>query len=298
MILKFNKKKVNIGHEELAYVEHGEGSKVLLLIHGNLSSSLHYEPLIKELEKDYKVYAPDLRGFGDSSYNNRFDSIEEIAADIILFIEKLNLKDVNIVGWSAGGAVAQVVAGERPELVEKMVLIATGSPKGFPVFKKDENNNILIGQTYRSKGDLAKDPLQVAPVLNMLMTQNAAMMAYVWDLTIYNIGNKPTTEENAIYINESLKQKSLVDIDWALCKFNITNESGFYGPGTGLINKINAPTLILWGDHDLTVNKYMFDETLRLFNGKAKSIVYENCGHSPIVDRPKQVSEDIKNFIK
>ena len=97
MILKFNKKKVNIGHEELAYVEHGEGSKVLLLIHGNLSSSLHYEPLIKELEKDYKVYAPDLRGFGDSSYNNRFDSIEEIAADIILFIEKLNLKDVNIV---------------------------------------------------------------------------------------------------------------------------------------------------------------------------------------------------------
>ncbi len=297
MFLKLDKKFIDLGHEKLAYVTYGSGKEILVLVHGNFSSSYHFEPIIKLLGDDYTIYAPDVRGFGDSSYNNRFDSLEELADDIIKFIERLHLGNVYLAGWSAGGAIAQVVACERPDLVKKLVLIAPGSPKGYPVFKKGPKNEILLGQIYTSKEELATDPVQVAPMLGILQTQNAAAMRYIWDLAIYSSGNKPDEESSTYFIAESLKQKNLVDLDWALCKFNITHEVGFYGPGTGLIDQLKVPTLILWGNKDLTINKYMLDETVRLFGRHATTQVYDGCGHSPIVDRPQQVVADMKAFL-
>lgn len=298
MFLTFDKLKVNLGHETLAYVQTGQGKETLVLLHGNVSSSLHFEPLIRALQDRYHIYAPDLRGFGDSSYNNRFDSIEELADDVIKMIEKLNLGPVSLVGWSAGGAVAQVVAGERPDLVKKLILIAPGSPKGYPVFKKGKENEVLVGEIYTSKEELAKDPVQVAPMVQILENKNATFMSYLWDLTIYNAGNKPSKEAATCYVAESLKQRNIIDIDWALCKFNISLEPGFYGMGSGLIEHIQSPILVIWGNQDLTVNRAMIDETMRLFQKRAKLLVYEGCGHSPLADRPLQLARDIVSFLQ
>lgn len=298
MFPSLSKRQLNLGHETLAYVHVGQGKETIVMIHGNVSSSLHFEPLIKRLSSHYQVYAPDLRGFGDSTYHNRFDSIEELADDIIKFIEKLQLGAVHVVGWSAGGAIAQVIASERPDLVKKMVLIAPGSPKGYPVFKKGSNQEVLIGEIYTTKEELATDPIQVAPMIQFLEQKNAAMMSYLWDLTIYNAGNKPDAATNEILIQESLKQRNIVDIDWALCKFNISHEPGFYGPGSGLIDGLKAPTLVVWGKKDLTVNQYMIDETMRLLKAHAQLITYENSGHSPLVDSPDRLAQDIQEFLQ
>ena len=298
MYLPLDKKFVNIGHETLAYVQHGQGKEVVVMLHGNSSSSLHYEPLIRHFDPDYTLYAPDLRGFGDSTYDNRFDSLEELADDVIKFIEKLHLGPVYLVGWSAGGAIAQAVAGERPDLVKKLVLLASGSPKGYPVFKKGAKNEILIGEIYNSKEELATDPVQVVPLLHILETKNATMMSYIWDLTIYNVGKKPDFDAAPHFIQESLKQRCLVDIDWALCKFNISHEPGFYGPGSGLIDRVVAPILVLWGDKDLMINRFMVDEIQRLYKNKVTLITYEDCGHSPIADRPEEVAMNLRNFFK
>ena len=72
------KKFVNIGAETLAYLDEGQG-EVVLMIHGNMSSSVHYEPLISRISDQSRCVAVDLRGFGDSTYNNRFDTLEELA---------------------------------------------------------------------------------------------------------------------------------------------------------------------------------------------------------------------------
>ena len=73
MFLNLEKKYVNLPNgERYAYIEKGEGDKVVLLIHGNNASSIHYEPLYREFPEGYRVVAPDLRGFGDSSYNKSF----------------------------------------------------------------------------------------------------------------------------------------------------------------------------------------------------------------------------------
>ena len=63
--------------ETIAYREAGKGEKTLLLIHGNMSSSVHWQPLMEALETEYRLVAPDMRGFGDSSYHKPFDSLRE-----------------------------------------------------------------------------------------------------------------------------------------------------------------------------------------------------------------------------
>ena len=92
------KKFINIGAETLAYLDEGRGD-VVLMIHGNMSSSVHYEPLIQRISDRYRCIAVDLRGFGDSSYNNRFDTLEELADDVSAFLDALEIPSVYLVGW-------------------------------------------------------------------------------------------------------------------------------------------------------------------------------------------------------
>ena len=75
------KKYISIGNETIAYLDEGTGP-VVVMVHGNMSSSVHYEPLITRIKDKYRCVALDLRGFGDSSYNNRFDTLEELADDV------------------------------------------------------------------------------------------------------------------------------------------------------------------------------------------------------------------------
>jgi len=296
-MLKFNKKFVDIGKEKIAYLEEGSGKEVLLLIHGNMSSSVHYLPMIERLKNQYKIVAPDLRGFGDSTYNNGFNSIHELADDMILFLEKLGIKKVYVAGWSTGGAVAQVMAAKAPEVIKKVVLIESCSPKGYPIFKKDEKNQAILGKVYENKQEMAKDPVQIAPAIATIENKNFDFMDYLWNAVIYTAGNKPTPEDNKVYLEETFKERCLIDTDWALATFNITNEPGFQVNGDGLVNKIVAPILIIWGEKDITVNKYMFDETARIFS-KATKIVNPDSGHSPLIDIPDKLSKDVAAFCK
>mgnify|MGYP000866442373 CR=1 FL=1 len=87
------KKKVTLKNGEVvSYVEQGQGEKTIILIHGNFSSSLHFTPLLERLPKDMKVIAPDLRGYGDSSYYRRISSLADLANDVHLLIEVLKIK--------------------------------------------------------------------------------------------------------------------------------------------------------------------------------------------------------------
>ena len=130
----YKKKFVELKNEKLAYIEVGKGEKNVVLIHGNFTSSFSLYPFFERCPKDMKMYAFDLRGFGDSSYNHEFDTIDELAEDIIEAIEVLNLSEVNLIGWSLGGGVCLKIAAKRPDLVKSMSLIQSASYRGFPIF--------------------------------------------------------------------------------------------------------------------------------------------------------------------
>lgn len=283
--------------EIIHYLEQGAGDKTLLLIHGNFSSSLFYSPLLERLPKTIHIVAPDLRGYGDSTYNHRIGSLKDFAEDLTLFLEAKNLIKVSVVGWSLGGGVALELAASHPHLVEKLILINSTTYRGYPVFKKDANNKMLLGQVYTSPEELGSDPVQVIPLLVAQQTKNFAVMSWVYDQTIYTV-NKPTPEQNQLWINEALKQRNLIDADWALANLNMSNQHNFYNAGTNTIQNVKCPVLHTWGKKDIVVPEYMVLDNIKALEQQSKLVVYENCGHSPLVDVPDQLAKDILEFIK
>ena len=281
--------------ETYAYLEKGVG-KTLLLIHGNLSSSVYYLPLIERLPEDIRVIALDLRGFGDSSYLQRFDSLANLATDVQLFMSELKIDKAVIAGWSLGGGVALEFASRYPRSTEKLILINSTTHKGYPIFKKDKNNAPIFTEGYKSKDELATDPLQVKPILEAIATENAFFMSYIYDLTIYT-NQKPSPENSQRYIKETLKQRCLVDADYALACLNMSDTPNLYTKGDGSIKQIKADTLMFWGTLDKTVPEYMVNDNLKALPN-AKYVKFEGCGHSPLVDKPDELTREILNFIR
>ena len=288
------KKFMNIGSETLAYLDEGQG-EVVLMIHGNMSSGVHFEPLIQRLQDQFRCIAVDLRGFGDSTYNNRFDTLSQLAEDVNLLLEKLEIPSVYLVGWSNGGGVSLKLCALHPEKVKKFFDIEGASHKGYPLFVKDEKFQ-STGKPYENKEHLATDPLSVAPMIPVFEKKDAAMMSAVWDATIYTVA-KPTKEDNERWISETLKQRNLVDLDWALASLNMSDEFTPYGAGDGSIHQVTCPVALTMGEKDIVVPSYMVMENFNALPS-AKLLPYENCGHSPMVDCPDRLASDVKEFFQ
>lgn len=292
-----NKKYVKLANNEtIAYLEKGSGEKTLLLIHGNFSSAVYYQPLFDRLPETIHTYAMDLRGYGDSSYNHRILSLKDFAKDIKLFMDELNIEKAYVVGWSLGGGVVMELAAHYPERVEKLVLINSSTHKGYPVFKKDASGKMIVGSTYRDADEMSCDPIQVKPLLEALNGKNFGFVKYIFDVTIYTV-NKPQEADNFIYINESLKQRNLADADYALASQNMSDTPNAYKEGENTIKNITMPVLHFWGTKDITVPESMVMENMHALSKQSTYIKFENCGHSPLVDKPDELTEAILRFI-
>jgi pimeloyl-ACP methyl ester carboxylesterase len=278
--------------ETLCYKKHGNGKRVLMLIHGNMSSSVHWRPVMDALPEGYTAYAPDLRGFGESTYNHPIETLGDFAQDLVLFAKELGLEQITPVGWSTGGGVAMHLAAEYPELVENLVLMETVGHTGYPIFKKDEQGQPLVGQHYATKEEMAADPVQVAPMVTIFQQGNSALMRAIWDQLIW-VGNKPSEEEYVESIGATMLQRNLVDVDWALATFNMSHDHNGVAPGNGLVDKITVPTLAFWGDKDYVVPRPMVEGTVEAIGDNARLVVLENCGHSPITDALETVMAEI-----
>ena len=286
------KKTINIGKEDIAYIDCGQG-EVVVMIHGNMSSSVHYLPLIDRIKDKYRCIALDLRGFGDSTYNERFDTLEELADDVNKFVEALGIDSFFLVGWSNGGGVGLKYCAKYPQKVKKFFDIEGAGLKGYPLYKKE--NFKSTGIPYPNKEEMAQDPLQVAPVLDIFAKQNGALMASIWDATIYTV-NKPTQQQSEQWIAETLKQRNLVDLDWALATLNMSNEYTPYGKGDGTIDNITCPVALTMGEKDFVVPDYMVLDNYNALGDKATLLPYPNCGHSPMVDCPDKLAQDVVDF--
>ena len=293
-----NKKYIHLANNEtLAYLEKGSGSKTLILIHGNFSSSMYYLPLFNRLPEDIHTYAMDLRGYGDSTYFQRVLSLKDFAKDIKLFMDALHIEKAFIVGWSLGGGVAMELAAHYPERVEKLVLINSSTHKGYPVFKKDESGKAIVGAAYVNADEMALDPIQVKPLAEAQSGKNFAFVKYIFDITIYTV-NKPTEEETFLYINESLKQRNLADADFALASQNMSDVANFYKDGEKTIHNVTMPVLHIWGTKDITVPEYMILENIKALETVSTYVRFEDCGHSPLVDKPDDLTKEILKFIE
>jgi pimeloyl-ACP methyl ester carboxylesterase len=110
---------------KLHYVVWGhEANPPLLLIHGNRDHARTWDEVAIRLKDRYCVYAPDLRGHGDSQWAvGGLYSMPEFVLDISMLGAELDRNPLTIIGHSLGGAVSLQYAGTFPQFVHKVVAI-------------------------------------------------------------------------------------------------------------------------------------------------------------------------------
>jgi pimeloyl-ACP methyl ester carboxylesterase len=291
-------KKVELPNgETLGYRERMGGDKVVLLVHGNMTSSKHWDLVIDRLDESYKVYAVDLRGFGISTYHKPITHIKDFADDVRLFVEALNIQPYAIVGWSTGGCVGMQYCAQYPDACSKLLLLASGSTRGYPFYAVGENGLPDVNKRLQTYEEIKNDPGKTLLVQGAYDSRNKEFLKAMWNQVIYR-RNQPDEQKYDEYLEDMLTQRNLAEVYHALNIFNISAVHNGVSEGTNEVENIKVPVLVMWGNEDLVVTKQMTDEILEDLGEKAKYAELQNCGHSPLIDDLEQLTYTMESFLK
>jgi len=132
--LSAENRSVEVGGETLVYRRFGNAESkappLLFLQHfrGNLDT---WDPaLVDRIAREREVILLDNRGVGAST-GAVPDNVDDMARDVLRFVDALGLTEIDVLGFSLGGYVAQELALVRPRLIRRLVLAGT-APQGAP----------------------------------------------------------------------------------------------------------------------------------------------------------------------
>lgn len=282
--------------ETIHYREKGQG-RLLILLHGNMTSSFHLEQFISSMPDDIHVIAPDMRGFGHSSYHMPIDSLGDFSDDLAQFTASLQLTNYTLAGWSTGGGVAMLHAIRHPQQVNGLVLISSVGIAGYPIVKTRPDGQ-PSQEFIQSKQDIAYDPMFI-PLLAAFKSGNREFIKMVWDTAVYN-HNKPDSRLYQAYLDDILKQRNLIDVYYALATFNLSSKHNGISEGSSLIEQLTTPTLILHGEDDLVLPLDTAITTQHAINAQTSDVTlirYPQCGHSLFVDTPDELHHELIAFV-
>lgn len=295
MTVTLKKVKLKNG-ETIAYRERENGDQIVVFIHGNMTSSLHWDVLFETLPEKYKLYAIDLRGFGASSYHKPINEIKDFSEDIKQFIDKLGFRTITLVGWSLGGAVAMQFVADHPHMVNKLLLLASASTRGYPFYASFHDGTPNVAKRLTSLNEIKQDPMKTIPIQRAYDKRDQKFLTLLWDSLIYR-NKKPSMPRYHTYIEDMCTQRNLPEVYHALNLFNISDRHNGLTNGTNQAKDITIPVLVMHGDEDAVVNKQMTEEILEDLGGQVKFLRLKGCGHSPLIDDLDQLTEGMVRFI-
>ena len=213
---------------EVAYVDAGKGPTTLVFIHGLSSYVRAWERSIPELSRTSRCLALDLPGYGKSS-KGRYPGTMDFYAEVIhLFIQRLHLRNVTLVGHSMGGQIAVTLALKHPADARKLVLTA---PAGFETFTEPERLQLRNFYTVAS--------IQNTPVAQVRTNHR------------YNFYQMPPSVD--LWIAERLRMMQCDD--FGLYAQTVVNSmSGMLdGPIFDRLPQVQQPTLVVFGADDFLI---------------------------------------------
>ncbi|MCI1305076.1 MAG: alpha/beta hydrolase [Lachnospiraceae bacterium] len=122
-------KQLHVNHVDISYETVGQGRPVIL-IHGNGEDHTIFDRTAAILEKRFTCYLPDSRGHGRSRWIGEFH-YREMAEDLIQFMEKLNLRNAAVVGFSDGGIIGLMAAARTDRISSLIACGANTRPEGL-----------------------------------------------------------------------------------------------------------------------------------------------------------------------
>jgi pimeloyl-ACP methyl ester carboxylesterase len=251
--------------QHIYYVEAGTGP-TLILIHGLAGSIKHWQNVIAPLARRYHVIALDQIGFGHSD-KPLIDYRAETFVDFLdEFMRVQRLPKATLVGNSLGGWVAALTAIEHPERVERLVLVDAAGMAGLTDYFGPKLLMALRGATVDDERVL--NPLLFADPrpYNSEEALRAGFTAHLSAGDGYTVSKVMDALE---------RKKDMLD---------------------GHLGAIHAPTLILWGRQDRLV-PLQFGESMQRGIAGAKLIVFDHCGHGPMIECPRAFETALENFL-
>lgn len=249
---------------ELAYVEIGSPSAhPVLLLHGYTDSSRVWTLLAPRL-RDFRLLIPDQRGHGASSAPTCCYTPSDMAEDARLFLDALGIERASVVGHSMGSMVAQVLAAEHPDRVDRLVL--AGSTVLVPVRRGDAlfTEIMNLRQPIAANTDFLRawgpqgSPVPVDPAyIRFAEPEIAATAPHVWRGVL----------------------RELVDLP-----------VGRHAP------EVRAPVLILSGGKDSLFPAEHHRALLAAYPG-AQERVFAQLGHNLVIEHPHEVGPVLARFL-
>lgn len=253
------------------YEIHGEGSPLVMIMGLSANTDWWTPELIESLADEFQVIIFDNRGAGKTNNPDRDFSIRTLADDTIGLMDALNVDEFFLFGISMGGMIAQEIAINYPERVEKLILAATNCGGSKQVLPDQEVLDILS----RPRENVPPEKI-INGTIPLLYTEDFI-------------------ENNPEFIEKHAQ---------ALLKSPISAESferqikAIMGFNTHLkLKKISSPTLIIHGKKDVII-PYENSEILNKKIPNSKVILLEESGHSLFQPDPGTVVNHIKNFLR
>jgi pimeloyl-ACP methyl ester carboxylesterase len=248
--------------EKYAYRRFGKGSGLPLLCLQHFTGTLdNWDPAVTDaLASGREVVLFESAGLGRST-GEVPTSIPGMAAHALAFLDALGLTQVDILGFSLGGMVAQQIALERPSLVRKMLLVGTAPEGGEDIMhmEKPELKKITDDPNLPGLQRLVK--LFFAPSAS----SQAAGEAFIARLAQRKQDREPLSGPNVA------KAQIAAFRAW----------EAFTGERFAKLRKINQPCLVANGVFDIMIpvrNSYMLSEHLP----NAMLITYPDAGHGSL----------------
>jgi pimeloyl-ACP methyl ester carboxylesterase len=265
----YNAKNHNIKIEQsdMDYISFGKGNKNLIIIPGLGDGLRTVKGMAIPLAFMYKQFAKEYTVYVFSRRNNltRGFTTQDMALDITQAMNILNISNADIMGVSQGGMIAQCIAINNPERVNKLVLVVTTS-------KTNEMINSVIG--------------------------NWIQLAEKEDFKSLFID----TAEKSYSESYLAKYKKYYNILWRFCKpkdykrFIIQANSCLTHNVYDDLDKIKCPTLIIGGKQDSIVGVNSSKEIAdRISNSEL--YLYEEYGHA-VYEEAKDFNEKVLRYLK
>ncbi len=262
------KNEIKIDDHTIVYLEGGKGPAILLL-HGYTANKDNWTRFAGYLTKDYHVVIPDIPGYGESSklMDSSYDLSHQISR-LHKFAEALKLENFHIAGNSMGGFFAGIYAVRYPDEIISVGLFdaagVTSLEKSAVMKMMEKGENPLV---LKDSSDM--------PRLSALVFVNPPSLPYPLRKVMLK-----TALANRKFYEKEFKE---MEPDFLSLEKELPN--------------VKAQTLILWGDRDkiLDVSSVpVFEKGLR----NHKTVIINDCGHLPMIEKPKETATQYIDFIK
>lgn len=144
-------KKIKLNGIELAYERRGKGMP-LVLIHGYPLDHSIWNETISQLENDFDLILPDVRGFGESTTFDAPYTLSDIANDLAALLDSLGVERTTLAGHSMGGYIALAFAKAFPERVTGLALVSSQTASDTPERKEGR---------YKTAADVSQKGVQI-----------------------------------------------------------------------------------------------------------------------------------------